>query len=234
MEAQQSNAVRELSDAIFAIREYEGAEFDADYAMWQLATVGAMAGEKLLCSLAERVYPQAQIIRNADLWQRIASRPIRRGAIEKAMRTYSCAVGAMPPFSNVLALADAILKSQHGVQLPGFVHTTEGEVAKSHVVDWAQKFGSVPSVISLDNTSGANALVVLSNLHDYSAWLAKVKVQLLLGCYDPLALLVAVMELGMAMAHFPEYFLFVSFSLVGETTCEHLLLIDTEATRRVA
>lgn len=225
--------IQALADAIYAIRRTPNAAFEPAYALYQVAASGAHVAAKAL-SIAANRYDQGLVpCVNQSLWERITPTCFSGAVNDRVFEAFCLATAAHAPFVDLLGLANRRLIKQYQVGLPGYFLNSEERNDAGILAHVVTAFGQ-PSIAMLDNRAGSQALASLAGLHRASKLLIQNKTALDLGCYDSRALLLAVMQVGLAMTHFPHYIERVEFMLIDDETCESLFKVSRKCDIREA
>lgn len=205
--ATQNESINELSEAIFAIREKEGAAFNADYALRQLAATVAFRNVQKLSSMPAST--------NVALLSKLGCAGPAPESVGKAEVAFEKAMNEATVFTDVLADACLIFARRHNVSYgPRFVRPglfdSWGDQAISHLDPACNLMG----IASHEHAAGSGILSMLSALNRRDGNVSLKKTSIFLGNEDPLELLLGIMQVGSWLLRQPRLFKFADFSLI--------------------
>ena len=205
--ATPNESISELSEAIFAIRENEGAAFNADYALRQLATAVAFGSIQKLSSMPT-------CTNDALLSQLGCAGPVPE-SVGKAEVAFEKAMDEAALFTDVLADACLTFAMRHKVSYgprfirPGFFDRW-GDQAISHLDPACVLMG----VASCEHAAGSGILSMLSALNRRDGKAGLQKTAIFLGNEDPIELVLGIMQVGSWLLRHPQLFKVADFLLI--------------------
>lgn len=200
--------IHTLAKAIYQSRPLPGANFDPDFALSELLSVGAPAGAELLlvsCRLHGR-----QVVFDMPRLKALFATEHTENAKELYM-LFQMAILAHEPFTDVLGLANELMFKRHGVRLPDYFISPE---FRTYCQAFAEaSLGKGPPVLmDTHDRSSSGVLASMSGLFRQPALLAQQKVRIKITAHSDNALQMLFMQLGVQLCNSLHFVASVEFS----------------------
>jgi hypothetical protein len=205
------NTVHDLANAIYQTRPMKGPAFDPQFALKELAHVGAKFGVE-----AMMIQAQWNGFKVSGDTQRVEQLLAGAGsaAAEELFNLYFIAMLHHEPFTDVLGLANELLKKMHNVSLPDFFVPMSVRVYCQTFAEDSLSNGT-PFLSDDYDRSGSGVLASLSGLIRKPELLKQRKVRIKMICQSDLATKMMLMQLFNPLCNMLGYLEWVK---IGETT----------------